>query len=309
MVGNLFGTQETTTEQRAPTGFQSLPGFGQEAFEQAITTGQELAAQPGLFAPAGLTAQQQQALGTLSSGLSPTSPEAFQRGLSTFGDPFQEQVIQNAIRDIREAGAGQFSDIGTLASAAGGFGGTRQALLESGLQQNIQRNIGDVSSQLRSQGFQAAADRTLQDIARSQQLAPTLFQLGDVERQIQTQQQQAPIAATQFLSNLAGGLPTGGGTSPTTQTAPVSLGDIGQLAAGVGGAALAFSDKRLKDNIIHKGQEKGFNIYEFQYKNSPQRYIGVIAQEIFEKIPSAVKSVSGYLAVDYDMIGIKMRTV
>ena len=142
-------------------------------FQQAIEAGQAI--DPSVFAPAGLTGQQETALGALESGLQPTSPEAFQTGLATFGDPFQEQVIQNVIRDIQEAGAGQFSDIGSMASAAGGFGGTRQALLEAELQKNIQRNIGDVSSQLRSQGFQAAADRTLQDITRGQQLAPQII--------------------------------------------------------------------------------------------------------------------------------------
>jgi len=150
-------------------------------------------------------------LGALEAGLGPTSPEAFQAGLATFGDPFEEQVVQSAIGDIREAGAGQLSDIGSFASAAGGFGGTRQALLESELQRNVQRNIGDISGQLRSQGFQSAAQRTLQDITRGQQLAPSLFQLGDVGRQIASQQQLAPAQQAQFLSGLAQGLPTGGG--------------------------------------------------------------------------------------------------
>lgn len=209
---SIFGGPSKATTA-APTGFGSLPEEGQQAFRDVLSRGTALSEQPGLFAPAGLTPEQQQALGTLTGGLQQTSPEAFQQGLTTFGDPFQEQVIQNVIRDIQEVGAGQFSDIGSMASAAGGFGGTRQALLESELQRNIQRNIGDVSGELRSQGFQQAADRTLQDISRSQALAPQVFGLGEVGRGIQTQQQQAPLRAVDFLSQLAQGLPTGGGAS------------------------------------------------------------------------------------------------
>jgi len=245
MVGELFGEpSKEFTSSATPTSFASLPGFGQEAFQQAVTGAQQLAGQPDVFAPVGLTPEQQASLGTLTAGLQPTSPEAFQQGLTTFGDPFQEQVIQNVIRDIQQAGAGQFSDIGSMASAAGGFGGTRQALLESELQKNIQQSIGDVSAQLRSQGFQAAADRTLQDIARSQELAPTLFGLGDIERQIATQQQQAPIAASQFLTGTAGALPTGGGATTSGVSTGATEGlvsQLGQLAGGIGGALTAVS--------------------------------------------------------------------
>jgi len=131
--------------------------------------------------------------------------------LSTFGDPFEQQVIQNAIADIQRGTAGTFSDIGSAVSAAGGFGGQRQALLESEALGQQQRAIGDISGRLRSQGFQQAAQRTLSDLARTQDVAGNLFQFGDVGRQIQTQQQQAPIQQSQFLANLANLAPTGGG--------------------------------------------------------------------------------------------------
>ena len=97
---SLFGSPSKSV-QSTPTGFGSLPQFGQEAFEGTLGRGTELSQDPSLFAPAGLTPEQQASLSTLSGGLGQTSPEAFQTGLSTFGDPFQEQVIQNVIRDIQ----------------------------------------------------------------------------------------------------------------------------------------------------------------------------------------------------------------
>lgn len=75
-------------------------------------------------------------------------------------------------------------------------------------------------------------------------------------------------------------------------------------------AATLFSDSRLKDNIVLVGKEKGHNIYEFNYKDGSGRYRGVLAHEVKKIEPDAVKEMSnGYLAVDYDKIGLKMERV
>lgn len=315
--GNFFGGGKPR-QVTQPTAFGTLPGFAQGAQEQAFDIATGIPQQA--FQEAPITSEQQASLDVLSQGLQPTSAGQFQQGLSTFGDPFQEQVIQNSIRDIQETGAGQFSDISQFADAAGGFGGTRQALLEAELQKNIQRNVGDVSAQLRSQGFQSAADRTLGDIARTQNLAPTLFGLGDIERQIQTSQQQAPIQQSQFLASLAAGVPTGGGQIgfvPQPQGFLQRVGggfsSLGQGAQGLGTAAggiAALSDSRVKKNIQKVGNEKGFNIYEFDYIDGSGRFRGVMAQDVLKKNPEAVKIMpNGYFGVIYDMIGIKMEAV
>lgn len=236
MVKKLFGSPSRSfSSSQTPTGFGSLPGFGQQGFENLIQRGTDLSQDTSLFAPPGLTGQQEAALGTLEQGLQPISPEQFQTGLATFSNPFEEQVVQSAIRDLQETGRGQFSDIGTLASSASGFGGTRQALLESELFKNIQQNVGDVSGQLRQQGFQSAADRTLSELARTQDVAGNLFQFGELPRQIQQQQQQAPLAGVNFLQQLLQGLPTGGGgTSSGT--------NIGATTGAIPGATQAFGN-------------------------------------------------------------------
>ncbi|HUV84252.1 MAG TPA: hypothetical protein VMV86_01000, partial [Methanosarcinales archaeon] len=108
MVKKLFGgTDKGFSSSSAPTGFESLPEFGKKAFEEAVARGSELSQDSGIFAPASLTGGQQAALSSLQQGLSPTSPDQFQQGLATFGDPFEEQVVQNAIRDVQEVGQGQ----------------------------------------------------------------------------------------------------------------------------------------------------------------------------------------------------------
>lgn len=74
-------------------------------------------------------------------------------------------------------------------------------------------------------------------------------------------------------------------------------------------AASMFSDERLKENIVPVGKENGFNIYSFNYKSNPKKYIGVIAQEVAKTRPDAVVTRKGYFAVNYDKIGVRFREV
>ena len=75
-----------------------------------------------------------------------------------------------------------------------------------------------------------------------------------------------------------------------TQTAP-----SGQNAGPMA------SDVRLKENIIKVGNSpSGINIYEWNYIGKPQRYRGVMAQEILERHPEAVAlQPDGYMSVYY----------
>jgi len=176
----------------------------------------------------------------LSAGTDQTSAGEFATGLETFYNPYEEQVVQNAIGDILEQGAGMQSDISTIASGAGGFGGTRQALLESELMSEMLDKIADISASTRSVGFENAANRVLGDIARSQEVAGNVFGLGDTERQIQTAQRQSPLSALQYLSGLTTTLPTGGGTVSTSRTAADPINSLGKLATGLGAFGTGF---------------------------------------------------------------------
>ena len=66
--GGFFGGGEPAKEVEttiAPTGFETLPDFGQEAFRQAFEQGTGFAGTADAFAPASLLPQQQAALETL----------------------------------------------------------------------------------------------------------------------------------------------------------------------------------------------------------------------------------------------------
>lgn len=84
---------------------------------------------------------------------------------------------------------------------------------------------------------------------------------------------------------------TSGNCSPTGANPPVS------------------SDRTLKENIVFAGIENGFNVYQFNYIGKPQKYIGVMADEVMKTNPEAVTKINGYKAVYYDRIGVRFRAV
>lgn len=77
---------------------------------------------------------------------------------------------------------------------------------------------------------------------------------------------------------------------------------IGALA-GAGGSAAGLalaSDYRLKRNIRKVGKIGPYNAYAYNYRWSPKREIGVMAQEVLKINPNAVVEMpNGYLAVNY----------
>ena len=76
------------------------------------------------------------------------------------------------------------------------------------------------------------------------------------------------------------------------------------------GTALS-SDKRLKKNIKYKSKSKsGLNVYEFEYNWSPQKYTGVMAQEVKKVKPSAVfENIFGHMMVDYSQLDVNMERI
>lgn len=80
----------------------------------------------------------------------------------------------------------------------------------------------------------------------------------------------------------------------------------GFLGSAVGGL---FSDIRLKENIMEAGEKNGHKLYTFSYKGQPERWKGVMAQDILETNPEAVSEIGGFYAVDYDSLGLTMEAV
>lgn len=72
---------------------------------------------------------------------------------------------------------------------------------------------------------------------------------------------------------------------------------------------LPWSDINLKENIKPIGKENGHNVYEFNYIGEPERYRGVMAQEVMKTNPDAVKLRNGHLSVNYNKIGVEFKRI
>ena len=75
------------------------------------------------------------------------------------------------------------------------------------------------------------------------------------------------------------------------------------IGAGMGAAAMAFSDRRLKKRIKFIGTRRdGLGLYEFEYVWGGPKHVGVMADEVRRKFPEAVVRFGEYDMVDYSKL-------
>ncbi|MCZ2328879.1 tail fiber domain-containing protein [Bartonella sp. F02] len=74
---------------------------------------------------------------------------------------------------------------------------------------------------------------------------------------------------------------------------------------------IGLSDIRVKENIVRAGEKNGYPLYEFNYHNNPQRYRGVMAQDVVRLNPDAVyvDTKTDLFYVDYSQIGFGLEKV
>jgi hypothetical protein len=70
------------------------------------------------------------------------------------------------------------------------------------------------------------------------------------------------------------------------------------------------SDVRLKEDITPLLRlDNGIGLYRYRYKWSDQLYVGVMAQEVANIVPTAIlRGEDGYFRVDYGQLGMKLMT-
>ena len=105
-------------------------------------------------------------------------------------------------------------------------------------------------------------------------------------------------------------------TSSYINTSGSFLGDVGGALGGAAAAYTAFSDRRIKENIVEVAvdQRTALPIYEFNYRkefSDPNiRYRGVMADDVELVYPDAVTETDfGFKAVNYGMLGIEFKEV
>jgi len=113
--------------------------------------------------------------------------------ISSFQSPFQQQVIDESLRQFDLSRQGGLQQIGDQAITAGAFGGGRQGALEGQFMADTALGRAGLEATLRAQGFADAAARRGQAFGQQQALANQRAGLAN---------QQAGLAQNQFaLSN------------------------------------------------------------------------------------------------------------
>lgn len=138
---------------------------------------------------------------------------------------------------------------------------------------------------------------------------------GDLQREAFSQGLQGLTGLASLPSNanaIAQGTANIGNTLAQGQ---IAAGQAQQAATGaglsalIGGAALAFSDARLKNNVKPAGKRNGLPWYTWTWNDEAKALglfgddEGVMAHEVAELKPEAVRVVNNYLTVDYSALG------
>jgi hypothetical protein len=251
--------------------------------------------------------------------------------LAAYQNPYTQQVIDASAADtLRNAQMG-LNALGTQATRAGAFGGSRHGVAMGEMGRGVAQMLGQQAAGLRSQGFLNAQQMAQQDIQNRMNQAAQLANLGqqsfgygqsiqqNLAQQGTAQQalqqalidaakgqfagyQQAPVTGLGIMTQALGASPHG-----QTQTSQRQLGLMDYLTAGATIAGAMPSDVRLKTNIKITGKlESGLNTYSWDWNAEGQKLTGdksssgVIAQEVAEMFPEAVITGDhGYMMVDY----------
>ena len=91
--------------------------------------------------------------------------------ISSFQSPFQQQVIDETLRQFDQSRAGGMQQISDSALQFGAFGGGRQGALEGQFMADTALGRAGIEAQLRAQGFADAAARRGQAFGQQQALA------------------------------------------------------------------------------------------------------------------------------------------
>jgi hypothetical protein len=237
----------TPEQQRAFTGVSGLVGAGQQYFDPASRL-------------------------TAASALAPIRTEEVQQYMS----PYIQNVIDIQTREAQRQADVAEQQLAAQSVGAGGFGGSREAILQAEQQRNLQQQLGDIQAKGLAAAYEDAQRRMAEQRQRELSAGAQFGQLGvaapgqamrelqgleAVGAQQQAQQQQAlniaqqeyeiartfPERTLQDYSSIIRGFsqPIPASTTATTQTttpAPSFLQQAGTLA-GLGLAASKFLSK------------------------------------------------------------------
>lgn len=250
-----------------------------------------------MFTPLAQTEDETRGLEMMRQGFAPTE-ESIRRDTAMQMNPYMDSVIAEVNRQAN----GQNSLMRQEMANAGQSGSNRSILGSNDVDLSRMNAIGSLMGTQFNNSLTNAM--TVLPGQRAQDAAG-LLGIGDFMRSLDTQTKQAPITAMQTGLNMMGAF-TSGNNQSSQSTTP---GILPMLMSYAGTRGTTPSDPRLKENITPAGKENGFKLYEFNYIGSPQRYVGVMADEVAETRPDAVEVIDGYLAVNYPKINVTFKAI
>lgn len=294
------GTKSTGT---FISGFAGLPTEIQDAYKglagqvNTIFKGNDLSK---FTTPTPLSAGEQSAIDRLFAGFTPDAAQ-LQGDIAMQMNPFDQSVID----EINRQSQAGLSQISSLASGAGQLGSNRTFLGMNDVDQSRLNQIGT----FKQNQYNTALENALKTLPQSRATDATgALAGGTYGRNIDTATNMAPITALQELAKIIGVLPSSTDQKQLSETKGIREGNPLTAIGNAAGIASMFSDIRLKENVV-KVRDGEIPEYEFNYIGNPQRYRGVMAQDVAKVKPEAVSVIDGYMAVNYSAIGKQMRAI
>ena len=204
-------------------------------------------------------------------------------GISRFYNPFEEDVVQQTLKDVREGLAKGDMGLRDEAVSAGAFGGSRSRMRRDELAENVARGAAEQIGAIRSGGYQDAANRAQQAFeaqqARLAGLGSLQAQLSGMEGGFAGQEAQTALGRASQLGSLAGqeggfagqegaaalarGRQFGDLSTTEAQNALTRAAQLGSLEAQQAqaklarGEALNQSEQMAVNNAMQRGQQLG----------------------------------------------------
>jgi hypothetical protein len=209
-MGKKQGTQKVVNETK-------LPAWYEAASKGAINFANQAASNIAMpymgNTVAGLDPMQQQAIGLTGQNIGSTNPAFAQAGqtaanvanytpgnflqgdVGAYMNPYLQNVEQAALGNMDRAYRQNLNTIADGAINAGAFGGSRQGVAEGVAASENARQMGDLSAQLRAQGYGQAAGMMQSDMDR---------QMAGQGMNLQAAGLQGNLAASGQQANLQG---------------------------------------------------------------------------------------------------------
>jgi hypothetical protein len=145
---------------------------------------------------------QKAAMGTTANMLGATAAG----GMAAYQNPYEQQVVQQTLRDIQGQASQGFNQLEAQAQQAKAFGGSRHGIAQAEMAKGFTQQMADASSRMRQQGFNTALGASQADMQRQLGAASQLAGMGQQSfgygQAIQNQQQMQGAMQQQMMQNL-----------------------------------------------------------------------------------------------------------